>query len=291
MIDGLKDHLSTGVTTVARAWALTRRDGRVLGFTDHDRVMVFDGITFTPSSGLTARAFEQTTGLSVDNSEAVGVLSADAITEADIAAGRYDGAAVQVWLVNWADASQRRVLFAGHLGEVTRAEGAFTAELRGLSEALNREQGRIYHPRCSAVLGDGQCRARLDQPGMTTEVALTGIEAGELVVDGMGGFDDGWFAWGRLEVLTGAGAGLDAQIRSDRLLPGGQHRLGLWQRPGVTLAPGDQLRLWPGCDRSAETCRLKFDNFVNFRGFPHIPGEDWMVASPSAATQRQGGRA
>lgn len=287
MSDALQGHLAGGVTTVARAWAVTRRDGVVMGFTDHDRALRFEGIEFAPGAGLTARAFEQATGLSVDNSEAVGVLSDAAITEDDIAAGRYDRAAVRVWLVNWANPDERRVLFAGHLGEVTRAEGGFTAELRGLAEALNREQGRVYHPRCSAVLGDAQCRANLAQPGMTAEVALGAIDAGQLVFAGLGGFDDGWFAGGRLEVLSGAAAGLEAQVRADRRQGDGQHRLSLWQMPGAALLPGDRVRLWPGCDRTGDTCRLKFGNFNNFRGFPHIPGEDWMVAAPSAAVQRQ----
>lgn len=68
-------------TTVARAWSVRRADGLTLGFTDHDQRLVFGGVTFRPDRGLTARALVQGTGLSVDNSEAVGALNDDAITD------------------------------------------------------------------------------------------------------------------------------------------------------------------------------------------------------------------
>ena len=66
-------------TTIARAWAIARREGMVLGFTDHDATLAFEGVSFRPDAGLTARAVVQGLGLSVDNTEAQGVLSDDAI--------------------------------------------------------------------------------------------------------------------------------------------------------------------------------------------------------------------
>ena len=84
----LLGHLATGTTTVCRAWAVTRTDGLVLGFTDHDRALQFEGITFKADSGLTGKALLQSSGLSVDNTEAMGALSDAAISEADILAGR-----------------------------------------------------------------------------------------------------------------------------------------------------------------------------------------------------------
>lgn len=281
MSDDLTQMLESGCTTLARAWRLERRDGVVMGFTDHDLPLRFDGLDYLPETGLTARAFASSTGLSVDNSEAVGALSSEAISEADIAAGRYDGAEVTVWQVNWAAPAQRRVVFRGHMGEVTRAAGGFTAELRGLADGLNHAQGRVYHPRCAAALGDGQCRADLDQPGMSAEAVLSEVDGASLVLADLGGFDDGWFRAGRLSVLDGAGQGLVALIRADRLRDGGSHELELWQPLGAAVAPGDRVKLLPGCDKSAETCRLKFGNLLNFRGFPHIPGEDWLMAVPA----------
>ena len=271
----LLDHLATGTTTVCRAWAVTRADGTVMGFTDHDRSLRFGGISFKADSGLTAKALQQSTGLSVDNTEAMGALSDAAITEADILAGRYDGAEVQSWLVNWADVRQRMLLFRGTLGEITRAGGAFHAELRGLAERLNQVQGRVYHRHCSAVLGDGQCRFDTSLPGYSAEAAVQAVE-GAVVLDfaGLETFEDRWFERGRLLVQTGAAAGLSGFVKSDRLAADGTRRVELWQRLGADLASGDVVRLEAGCDKRSATCRQKFNNFLNFRGFPHIPGEE-----------------
>lgn len=283
----LADHLATGTTTVARAWALTRADGATLGFTDHDRDLGFEGITFRAEAGLTARALEQVTGLAVDNSEAVGALRDAGLTEADIMAGRYDGAELTIWEVNWQDVAQRRVLFRGSLGEITRTGEAFRAELRGLSEALNQQGGRVYHSACSAVLGDEACRFDTSAPGFSVEIGLAYRAEDALIFDGLDGFTPGWFTHGRLTALSGAAHGLVALIRLDQGTAA--RRITLWDALRAPVAPGDLFRLEAGCDKQARTCRNKFGNFLNFRGFPHIPGEDWLSAYPKADQPNAGG--
>nr|WP_210730701.1 DUF2163 domain-containing protein [Roseibacterium persicicum] len=282
-------HLATGATGVCRCWKLTRGDGVVYGFTDHDRALVFDGVTFKPDSGMSAAALVQTTGLSVDNTEAVGALSDAAITEADIAAGRFDGAAIEAWLVQWAAPENRVLQFRGTLGELTRANGAFTAELRGLAERLNTATGRVYQRSCSAVLGDGDCRFDLGTPGYAADVAVVAVEGARVLwCAGLEGFEPRWFERGRCAVLDGAAVGLAQAVKVDRP-EGGLRRVELWDRLRAGIAAGDRVRLTAGCDKRMETCRLKFNNLLNFRGFPDIPGEDWMVAHPSRVSARDGG--
>lgn len=286
---GLDAHLASGTTSVCRCWKLERADGKAFGFTDHDRAVDFDGVRFKPETGLSAAALMQTTGLSVDNTEAVGALSDVAITEADIAAGRFDGAAIEAWLVQW-DAPENRVLqFRGTLGDLTRAGGAFTAELRGLAERMNTPTGRVYQRGCSAVLGDGACRFDLEAPGYGAEVTVAAVEDGRVFrLAGLDGFEPRWFERGRCAVLDGAAAGLVGAVKIDRP-EGGLRRVELWDRLRAGLAVGDRVRLTAGCDKRMETCRLKFANLTNFRGFPDIPGEDWMVAHPSRLSARDGG--
>lgn len=290
MTAALDLHLGGGVTTVCRAWMVTRRDGAVLGFTDHDRDIEIEGVVCRASSGLTARALQQVTGLAVDNTEVVGALSDAAISETDLTTGRYDGAEVRGWLVNWGDPSVRAEVFRGSLGEVARKGAEFRAELRGLSEALNQPIGYAYTRGCSAVLGDSRCRFDLGQPGYFAERAVEEIEEAGLILRFVAftGYDDRWFEGGRLSVLTGTAAGLSAMIKSDRL-NGTARRVELWQSIRADLEPGDLLRLEAGCDKRPDTCRTKFGNFLNFRGFPHIPGEDWLTAYPRAGQPATGG--
>jgi uncharacterized phage protein (TIGR02218 family) len=278
----LEAHLAAGPTTVCRCWKIVRRDGAVLGFTDHDAALTFEGVRFEPGAGLSAGALAQGTGLAVDNGEAMGVLSADSISAADLEAGRYDGAAVSVWLVNWADVAARQLLFAGRIGEVRRGGGAFHAELRGLSEGLNRAGGRAYMRHCPAVLGDERCRFDLAQPGYRVTWRPVEVERGQRFVFAHGGgVQPRWFERGRLFVLEGAATGLEGVIKHDQADASGRRIIELWEPVRAPVVAGEAVRLEAGCDKRAETCRSKFANIVNFRGFPFVPGEDWLVAVPA----------
>lgn len=270
----------------AQCWRLVRRDGQVLGFTDHDTDLAFEGTVFRATTGWTARALSQTTGLSVDNSEALGGLSDEAITEADLVAGRYDGAQLEAWRLDWANVDSRSLIFRGTLGEIARAGGAFQAELRGLAEALNQPTGRVYQRRCLAVLGDARCGVDLathQAEGIVRDVATNTA----LAIEGAASFAAGWFDDGILEVVDGAGAGLRAAIHADRLITGGR-RIDLWAAPGAALVPGVRVRVVAGCDRLADTCKAKFANFANFRGFPHVPSEDFLMAYPVSGGANDG---
>ncbi|PWE30655.1 hypothetical protein DDZ14_14575 [Maritimibacter sp. 55A14] len=285
----LAAHLAGGVTTLTRCWAVARRDGVVMGFTDHDRDLAFDGIVFRAASGLTASALQQSSGLSVDNAQAVGALSGAAVTEADILAGRFDRAEVRIWLVNWAEPEDRLMQFRGSLGEIRRADGAFEAELRGLAEALNQPQGAIFHKRCAAVLGDERCRFDLETPGFTETRAVEVVEDGRIFrFAEFAGFQPRWFEKGTLRVEDGPATGLVGVIKNDRIEADGRF-LELWESLRADIRPGDRVRIEAGCDKREETCRLKFDNFKNFRGFPHIPGEDWLTSYPVQAGRNDGG--
>lgn len=287
----LQAHLATGLTTLSRAWAITRSDGLRMGFTDHDRDLSFDGLTFRAETGLTALALQQSTGMSVDNTEAMGALSDTAISEADIAAGRFDGAEVLAWLVNWADTTQRQMLFRGTIGEIRRAGGAFQAELRGLSEALNRPVGRIFQKPCTAVLGDATCGFDLSAPGYAHEGAILSAIDNRVVrfaVQPLSGFETGWFQRGRLRVLSGAAEGLSATIKRD-VIDGADRRIDLWEPLRAALGAGDLVRIEAGCDKRFETCRLKFNNLLNYQGFPDIPEDDWLMIHPTQAKAQGGG--
>lgn len=274
-------------TTYARAWAVTRRDGLRLGFTDHDADLEIDGLLCRAGGGMGARALSQSLGLALDNTEALGALSDAGLTEADILAGRYDGAQVTIWQVDWTPpdsaANTPEVLFRGTLGEITRTDaGAFKAEVEGLSAPLNRPAGRILARTCPAVLGDASCRFDLDTPGYRVETQLLALEGDILRVPALAQQPPGWFTEGRAEFLTGAAQGLTVPLRADE--PGGETRaLRVWVLPGAMPAPGDLLRLSAGCDRTPESCKTKFNNYSNYQGFPDIPSEDWLIA-PGAET-------
>lgn len=285
----LQAHLQSGITTTCRCWAIGRTDGQVYGFTDHDMELRFDGLTFKASTGLTAAAIEQATGLSIDNSEAMGALSDAAIKEDDIEAGRFDGAQVRAWLVNWAAPEQRVLQFRGSIGEMRRGGGAFHAELRGLTDLLNRPLGRIYQKPCTAVLADAACRFNVVAPGFQAEAEIVSLTAGSVLqLKGAEASDTAWFERGRLDVISGTAAGLWASVKQDERISGGRN-VTLWSGISGGLTVGDRVRLTAGCDKRMETCRKKFNNLINFQGFPDLPGEDWVMAVPKKDKPNKGG--
>ncbi|UWQ16983.1 DUF2163 domain-containing protein [Jannaschia sp. M317] len=289
-MSALADHLAIGTSTVCRAWVLRRKDGIVHGFTDHDRDMIVDGVACLASSGMAAGALQASTGMAVDNVEASGALQHDVISEADLKAGRWDAAEVTAYLVNWQDPGSFEILFRGSLGEISWGDGRFSAELRGLAEALNKTQGRVFQSRCDAVLGDGRCRKDLSDDIFTLEVEVVEVEdARVLFLPIPDLYEARWFERGRLDVLDGAASGLSEQVKTDRIGTTSR-RIELWAGLRAPIAAGDRVRLQAGCDKRMATCRFKFDNLLNFRGFPHIPGDDWMMAYPNSRAVNDGGK-
>ncbi len=272
---GLQTHVSGPATTLCHAWKLTRRDGTVLGFTDHDHPLEFGGVVFSAASGFQASEVEAATGLSAGSGEVAGAFSSEAITESDLREGRYDGATVEVYAVNWIDPEQRVLKHIHVLGEVGVAGQAFRAELRGMTHRLDQVNGRIYGRRCDADLGDARCRVAVGSGAFTASAVVVTVPAADtILVDGLDTFADGWFAHGLLRWTSGANAGLGVEILEHRKEPG-RAMLTLWAEPVNLPVAGDAFTIAAGCDKSFSTCKAKFANALNFRGFPHMPGSDF----------------
>ena len=190
--------LAAGVTTHCTAWRVARADGAVFGFTDHDRPLTFDGVEYRPGAGF-------------GGTELAGALDDVILTEADIEAGLWDGAEVQVWRVDWRSPSQGVRLRIGRLGAIERQGGVFRTELIGLAAGLDKTLGRVFSRRCDAALGDARCGMAANHPAFAE-----------------------------------------------------------------------------GCDGRWTTCRDRFDNTLNFRGFPHLIGNDALLAAPGAEARPDG---
>jgi uncharacterized phage protein (TIGR02218 family) len=276
----LQVKLDSGVTTLARCWIVRRRDGVTMGFTDHDADLTVAGTPCRAGTGLSASEATARLGLQVDGAEIAGALTDDSLAEADLAAGRYDAADIELHLVDWSEPSLSVLLAKGALGEVRREGRAFAAEFRSLSARLNEESGRLYTATCAADLGDARCTIDLSHPafrGGGTVAALAGASAFHAA--GLGAFADGWFTGGKLSFTGGANAGFAVEVKTHRVALDGV-LIALWQRPAEPLAVGDAFTVTAGCDKRFATCRDRFANAVNFRGFPHIPGNDFVIAYP-----------
>lgn len=281
----LAEALAAGVTTLATCWRIRRRDGVVLGFTDHDRPLSFDGVVHEAATGFSASEAVARADLSVGGLEVDGALTSDVLTAADIEAGLYDGAAVEIDLVDWSDPTRRLRLRHGVVGEITRLDGAFRAEIRSAAHALDAPRGRVFQHRCDADLGDARCGVALTP---LTASVVAAADRRRLVVAGLAGLAEGRLDRGTVTFASGACAGRSSEIRVHRV-DGGVVELELWRAQTDPIAPGDAITVTLGCDKLFQTCRDRFANATRFRGFPHIPGNDFLVASPASGGPNDGG--
>jgi uncharacterized phage protein (TIGR02218 family) len=283
--DEFSARLATGVTTLAHVWRITRRDGAVFGFTDHDRPLALDALVCEPSVGLRAGAIEKSLGLGVDTASFAGALASEAIAEVDIARGLWDGALVELFRVDWTDPSLRVHLFAGRLGEVRRGASAFEAELRGLQAELNRPVGRVFSRHCDATLGDTRCGKDIETSAFRGDGVVSRlISSHAFAATGLADFATGWFSRGRVLWSDGASAEIATHALGDD-----EAVFEFLDAPGVSFQLGANFVVYAGCDKRLATCRAKFANSANFRGFPHMPGNDVVQAGPVAGEPMDGG--
>ncbi len=259
---------------VATFWRIHRKDGVTLGFTSHDRDLAFGGIVHRAAPGMLPSAVRRTAGLSGDSAEMSGALAHDSIAEADLAAGRFDGARIEVGAVDW-QTREAAVLYNGTTGAVSQEDGGFTAELRSAKAAL----GVDPVPRTSPT-----CRARFCGPGCglsavkyTHRARLLAADAdrSQVVLDGPA---PSLLVAGTLRWLEGPHAGLAMEIVA---LDGANLILDGSLDEGLT--PGLRMLVREGCDHTLATCAQRFDNAVNFRGEPFLPGNDLLARYPRPA--------
>jgi hypothetical protein len=364
----LKAHLAQPYHRLATCWRVTLTDGTVKAFTDHDRDIVFaEGspavvTTYLASSGYTATNVVSSDALDVDNLDVAGMLVSPSMTEEALRTGTWDGAAVEIFVVNWTDLEQGRLIQrCGTIGEVTENGTSFNAELRGLLQAYARTIGELTSPQCRATFGDSRCtvdlypltvtgtidsvhddqitlydsartepgpeggytvdsilltssvaRITIDTPsgpgslhnGMT--VMISGIQGPaalnvisvirnlnggtpftniDIAVDASSmpayvsgglvtplGNESGYFDFGLLTMTSGANAGISREVK--QYTPG---QITLAMPFPYAVVAGDSYSLVPGCDKQLVTCRDTYDNVVNFRGEPYLPGVDRIV--------------
>lgn len=260
-----------GLTSLAFCWTLERRDGAGLGLTSHDQALVIDGTRFAPSPAITPAAVRLRAGLEPQRGEVDGALSDAALSERDLEAGRWDGARVALFAVDWEDAAGEQVaLVGGGLGPVSIKDGGFAAELVGAADALAAPVCPETSPECRAELGDRMCR--IDLAGRREMFAVTAFSGSELGLDRV---VDARFLFGEMCILDGENGGWRS-----RIIAVSASSVVLRDVPSFALPAGCRVRLTEGCDKRFATCRTRFANSANFRGEPHLPGNDLLTRYP-----------
>ncbi len=351
----MASHLETELTSLATCWELTRQDGTVFYFTDHDQDLIFDGNTYLAATGFTRSALETTSTLAVDNMELAGLLDSAVITEEDVRAGLFDYAALNSFIVNHEDPDSFSSikLRSGFLGELTTTSeaGTFNSDFRGLSQNYSQNVGNLYQDTCRADFGDSRCGVVLEgaEVERTTAYAVGDVVSVDLdgaytdgrqykglrfvcttagttdgseptynetidgtTTDGTAVFTTAWSYTQYLEIVTVTSAReyiVDTPVFDVGIFIDDYFKYGVaivldtsndfkgfeikrWDAAGLELdlflgasylpEAGDIIKVTTGCKKDVATdCRDRFDNVINFRGEPFIPGLDQILSTPT----------
>jgi len=257
---------------LATFWRVRRRDGVTLGLTSHDRDLWLGGLLHRAAPGMVPSAIRRTADLSPDSADVQGALTHDSIAAADLAGGRFDGAAVEIGVVDW-ETLESAVLYRGEIGGVAEEAGGFSAELRSAKADLEADTV----PRTSPT-----CRARFCGPGCTLSaakftheavLAAVDLEANRVVFTG--GPAPELMREGSLRWLSGPQAGTTMDVNFADTAG-----LVLGQALDPALQPGARALLREGCDHTLTTCHNRFGNAVNFQAEPFLPGNDLLARYP-----------
>ncbi len=268
---GLEAHLQQAVTTICSCWEITRTDGAVKRYTDHDKDLDVAGVIYYSTVNYASSANKSANDFSIDSVEVVSILSADDITRQDVLIGLYDDAKINIFKVNWANTADGTLqLRSGNIGEITLKDNIFICELRGLKHKLSRVFGDMYSPLCRADLGDTKCGFNVTAWAVDTTITA--------VVDAYT-FDaatlnhaDGWFEYGSATFNSGNNAGVEIEVRAQI-----GDRVFLYVGPQLEMQVGDTLTMLPGCSKQIAICNSKFNNVLNFRGEPYVPGTEQIL--------------
>jgi uncharacterized phage protein (TIGR02218 family) len=263
---------------LATCWAITRTDGEALYFTDHNAPIRLGGKLYTPAGGFSGSATRRETGLRSHSEEYRGQVTSDRITVDDLRTGRYQGATVTVSTVDW------RYPMAGFITkEVYAIQGVqfdgetWVAEIEGMSRLLRAKIGDVFGRTCREVLGSNKCKVNLDAfryhfvPITFVSNARSSFDLDPLEVPSLA---DNWFNFGYVYFLTGANAGL---IYGVKTYINATRRCTLTLPAMFDIAVGDDVSITAGCDRRLTTCKTKFNNLVNHRAEPFLPGTNVSV--------------
>lgn len=261
------------LTSISFCWTLERTDGAGIALTSHDQPLVSDGVAYEATPGMMPSSITRSLGLEPNSSEISGALSSDALEESDLELGRWDGATVQLNAVDWDDPEAAPIaLLGGEIGSVTMDGDGFTADLNGAASKLEEPVCPATSAECRAHFGDKQCR--VDLAGRVVMASVVASSSGQLTLDSS---VDDRFVLGRIRYMSGANCGLSSVILSvDGTV------IQVRDLPRALIDAGTRVELREGCDKRFDTCVSRFNNAANFRGEPHLPGNDLLTRYPGA---------
>lgn len=269
----LLNEYKKNASTLSTCMKIVRYDGLTFRVTDHDEEVTFNNEIYSPRNSYESSNINSSKDLSVDTLEISGVADPIFFNEADILAGRLDGSEFEFFRVNWLNPSHKDILRKGFLGSVTKTRSSIKLELRGLAQLLQQNIVESFNERCNADLFDSRCKVL--RASFTTSSVIDALLSNDIIIcNALSLQSDGYYDFGYVEFITGLNAGLKKEVAVHS-----GNQVTLLEGFPFSISIGDQIKVYAGCNKFHDTCKTKFNNLINFRGFAFIPGSDKIYGS------------
>jgi len=275
--------VQTGIDngTIATCVHLQTKDGTDYGFTDHDRSITFSGVTYVATPGLTQIKMNQRDNAEVSNQEMAGAWVVD-LDDNDLSSGKFDDAEFEVFIINWDESvsgvvTDRVIKLKGNTGILQWSEDGFRVDVHSAMKQLSNSFGFTTTASCRHKLYGAADPTLIGNCGVTpvpvnnsvNTVTSSKMKFVAVTTDtaATGQYDGGTLTW-----TGGTNSGLTTSVKSS-VNNANIQTFTFYLPTDFVIVPGDTFSVTPGCDKSFEICKTKFNNAVNFGGFPHIRNE------------------
>lgn len=271
--NNLKEALNKEATNLARCWKITLKNKDTLAFTTADEPFVFNDITYNPISANDVNNIKNNSDVSSDNCSISNIISSDLISANDILSGKYDGANIEVFIIDLSNINNGKIsLLNGKISDIEYKENLFTAKVKGLKDEIDKTIGEIYSPLCRTKFCDKRCKLETSSYKFFGSVKNL-IDSKTFSCDDISILEktDGYFEYGVIEFLSGKNFGQKMEVR--------QFMSGVFMMADelpYNIEIGSNFSVIAGCDKQFKTCCNKFNNAINFRGEPHLPGAELL---------------
>ncbi|MGL4881268.1 MAG: DUF2163 domain-containing protein [Waterburya sp.] len=247
-----------------------------LGFTDHDKPITYQGVTYVPYYGGSASDYSYGSSGEAASNEIEFAIAVSGIREIDLISGLYQGAEVITYYYDWGN---QAVVFEdppGYFGKVTLNDsrhGAykFKIELKSALALMDQKESVIIGSFCTKEFGSSDCGVNLLSRGLVDTTTITAITDNKKIVINSTRGDN---YYGQVEFMKSGivySVGVASYKSSTKTLE-------LWTSISASgLAVGDTIKAIARCDRTSTDCKKFQGHLLNFGGYENIPAESSLT--------------
>ena len=268
----LKNSLNDDTLNLVRCWKITLKNNKILCFTTCNENIEYDTLVYNSISANDLNELKTNIDIEEDSGEISNLIVSDIIENNDILSGLYDGADVELFLLDKIT-NEKIILLNGIISSIEYKDNIFNAKVKGLKSKLNKVIGDVYTPLCRCQFCDKKCGLNKNNFTFNGEISSI-VNNTEFQTNSSNIVNkaEGYFENGVIEFISGKNNGFKTEIKQFK-----NNSIILSMELPYELKSGDQFKITAGCDKEFSTCCNIFNNAINFRGEPHLPGIDVLL--------------